>query len=189
MSRRQRRRPDRRGDRRRPRWWLVAAGGIATAAVLALGVAFWGRGAGSGALTADDAVGCSTMEQLAYHVHAHLAIFVEGAPSRVPGNIGIRRDCIAWLHTHDPDGIIHVEAPGPHTYTLGAFFRIWGQPLDATHLLDLTAGGDQKIVAYVNGQPFGGDPDTVPLDPHADIVLEYGPPFVDPPAYRFPPGL
>ena len=79
------------------------------------------------------------MEQLSYHVHAHLALFVEGQPVEVPGGIGIRADCFSWLHTHAPDGILHVEAPAPHTYTLGDFFRVWGRPLDASHLLDRTA--------------------------------------------------
>jgi len=125
------------------------------------------------------------MEQLSYHVHAHLALFVEGQPAEVPGGIGIRADCFSWLHTHAADGIVHVEAPAPHTYTLGEFFRVWGRPLDAKHLLDKTADAQHQILAYVNGQPYAGAPEANPLDDHAAIVVEYGPPFVAPPPYTF----
>jgi hypothetical protein len=142
-----------------------------------------------GRSAASDEVGCSSMEQLAYHVHAHLAIYVEGQPVSVPANIGIQRVCISWLHTHDDSGIIHVEAPAARTYSLGAFFRVWGQPLDQAHLLDGTVDGEHEIRAFLNGQPFGGAPESIPLEPHAVIVLEYGPPFVSPAPYTFPTGL
>jgi hypothetical protein len=129
------------------------------------------------------------MEQLAYHVHAHLAIYADGQPVAVPGNIGIERTCISWLHTHDDSGVLHIEAPAARTYNLGAFFHVWGQPLDATHLLDRTADGQHEVQAFVNGQRFAGAPEAIPLNPYAVIVLEYGPPFVPPPAYTFPSGL
>jgi hypothetical protein len=161
--------------------------GLAIAGLLAGGLVLW-RGAISGGSPTADGVGCSTMEQLSYHVHAHLSIFVEGAPSRVPANIGIRPDCISWLHTHDPDGIIHVEAPRPHTYTLGDFFGVWKQPLDFGHLLELAPSADQRIVATVNGQPYTGSPEAIPLESHAAIVVQLGPPFIDPPPFTFPPG-
>jgi hypothetical protein len=129
------------------------------------------------------------MEQLNYHLHAHLRIFIEGAEVPVPADIGIRRDCISWLHTHDADGILHIEAPRRQTYTLGAFFRVWGRPLDSTHLLDRVADEQHRVAAYVDGQTYEGPPETIPLEAHADIILEYGPPFMRPPPYTFPPGL
>jgi len=138
---------------------------------------------------ASEEVGCSSMEQLGYHVHVHLAIFVDARPVTVPANIGIRRECIAWLHTHETDGIVHVEAPQACSYSLGAFFQVWDQPLDAHHLLDRVADEQHEIVAYVGGQPHDGPPETIRLEPHADIVLEYGPPFVRPAPYTFGPGL
>jgi hypothetical protein len=59
--------------------------------------------------------------------------------------------------------------------TLGRFFAIWGQPLRGR--------------AYVNGRPWRGDPRRIPLERHAQIVLEVGG-YVRPHAtYRFPPGL
>src|SRR6266540_1787428 len=67
-------------------WWqrrrgLIAllAGGAIVVAVVA--VAFSGRRLGTESTVSGgeaEAVGCSRTEQLTYHVHAHLAIFVEG---------------------------------------------------------------------------------------------------------------
>jgi hypothetical protein len=156
---------------------------VATAAFVALR-----SRSGPGSAAASE-VGCSAMEQTAYHVHAHLDIFVDGREVTVPPNIGIELNCIRWLHTHDDSGIIHVEAPERHTYSLGDFFRVWGQPLDSTHLLDRTATGDQKVVAYVNGRRYDGAPETIPIDPHAVITLELGSPLVPPPTFTFPPGV
>ncbi|MBI4491211.1 MAG: hypothetical protein HY690_00245 [Chloroflexi bacterium] len=156
---------------------------------MAAAILAWRLVGAAGEPAASEEVGCSTTEQLGYHVHAYVAIFVEGQPVVVPANIGLRRECIGWLHTHDASGILHVEAPAPHAYTLGTFFRLWGRPIDATHLLDRVADEQHEVVAYVNGQQFAGAPETIPLDRHAAIVLEYGPPFVPPPAYTFPPGL
>jgi hypothetical protein len=48
------------------------------------------------------------------------------------------------------------------------------------------------LQAYVNGQPFTGDPATIRLKRHLEIALWYGPtgqtPTV-PKSYHFPPGL
>ena len=66
------------------------------------------------------------MEQLAYHVHAHLQVFVDGQPRVLPAGIGIPQPvsqqtpegpfvgsgrCFYWMHTHTTDGIIHIESP------------------------------------------------------------------------------
>ncbi len=107
------------GEKRRQpalRWFLVSCG-LAAAAVLA-----WRVIASGGGRPASEEVGCSSMEQLGYHVHVHLAIFVDARAVAVPANIRIRRECIAWLHTHETDGIVHVEAPQAHAYSLGAFY-------------------------------------------------------------------
>ncbi len=171
--------------RTRRRWWLLVAASIG---LVAVGMLAWRVTARSERTTAEASVGCSSMEQLSYHVHAHLALYVDGVPRAVPGGIGLRRDCISWLHTHDATGILHIEAPAPHPYTLGQFFSVWGQPLDATHLLDQAAEDQHQLRAYVNGQLYQGAPETIPLAAHVDIVLEYGPPFVPPPPFSFPPG-
>src|SRR5581483_12030445 len=42
--------------------------------------------------------------------------------------IGLDRNekFITELHTHEPDGIIHVESPVNRKFTLGEFFDVWG---------------------------------------------------------------
>ncbi|MGB6521500.1 MAG: hypothetical protein WBE83_06990 [Candidatus Cybelea sp.] len=138
-----------------------------------------------------DGVGCGTMEYATLHVHTHLAIFNNGKQIQVPALIGFAPNpagpCLYWIHTHAPDGIIHLEAPdiappqgGP--YTLGMLFDIWGQPLQA----DEVAGFKGTVTAYVNGQKYEGDLKSIPLRSHQQIVLEIGPP-VRPPNYAFPP--
>jgi hypothetical protein len=137
----------------------------------------------------DTSVGCARQEQTAYHIHAHLSVFVGGTQVAVPARLGLTADCIAFLHTHDQRGIIHVEAPARHTYTLGDFFQVWGQPLSRDRLLDQPAQEGHEVIAYVDGARFDGAPESVQLRNKEQIVLEYGPPFMDPPTYTFPRGF
>ena len=37
-----------------------------------------------------------------------------------------------WLHTHDPDGLLHVEAPDETLATLADFLEIWRRSTNAT---------------------------------------------------------
>ncbi len=139
-----------------------------------------------------DGIPCESNEQLTYHIHAHLSIFVDGQAATVPAGTGIhpQRGCIFWLHTHDTSGVIHVEAPSQRTFTLGQFFDIWGQPLSASALLGNRTDASHQIRAYVDGQPYTGNPAAISLAAHTDIVLEYGPPFPATPApFAFPAGL
>jgi hypothetical protein len=130
------------------------------------------------------AVQCNPGEQLQTHYHAHLAIIQDGQDRPIPGQIGITDSCLYWLHTHDTSGVIHIEAPADqtnHTFTLGDFFDVWGQPLDSTHVATFTLTSDEKLVAYVDGQLYTGDPASIPLKSHTTIVLEIQPPAVVPP--------
>jgi hypothetical protein len=132
---------------------------------------------------------CGSSEQLAYHIHAHLAVYANGAPRTLPGGIGIPGSqvvqtaqgpeaaggqCIYWLHTHAPDGVIHIESPTKRIYTLGDFFAEWHQPLSATHVADAPG----KVTAVVNGKPWTKSPAAIPLEPHTVIQLSVGSPTV-----------
>jgi len=146
-----------------------------------------------------DGVQCQTSEQVAYHIHAHLAIYVNGQPQTVPLGIGIPNpqvdsssgepfvvggSCFYWLHSHATDGVIHIESPDQRTYTLGNWFDIWGAALSATQV-----GGDKgTVIAYVNGQRYAGDPRNIPLTAHAVIQLNVGQ-DVAPKPYTFAGGL
>jgi hypothetical protein len=61
-----------------------------------------------------------------FHIHTHLDIFINGNHYTVPSQIGIKPDdrCLYWLHTHDDNGVIHIEAPEKRDFTLGKFFDI-----------------------------------------------------------------
>jgi hypothetical protein len=127
-----------------------------------------------------------------YHVHDHVAIFVNGQPRRLPAGAGIAaprlaehlstrlfvdnnpQGCLYWIHVHSNDGILHIESPSKTTFTLGQFFDIWGQPLSA-HQVGPAQGA---VVAFVNGREFHGDPRDIPLLAHGTIQLDVGTPVV-----------
>jgi hypothetical protein len=129
-------------------------------------------------------VRCDTGEQLAVHYHAHLEILHQGTPVTVPAQIGIPGTCFYWMHTHDTSGIIHIEAPresSSRQFTLGEFFQVWGQPLSSKQVATLNVGSGEQVKAWVNGQPYTGDPSKIVLKSHEQLVIEIGHPFTDPP--------
>jgi hypothetical protein len=147
-----------------------------------------------------DGISCQASEQTIFHIHAHLAILVNGSPRQVPAGIGIpgaqaqntaqgpfisSGTCFYWLHTHAADGIIHIESPVQRTYTLGDFFDEWGQFL-GPHRVGPATG---PVTALYNGQHYQGNPRDIPLNAHAQIQLEVGSPLVAPQAVTFPGGL
>jgi hypothetical protein len=148
-----------------------------------------------------DGITCQTGEQVLFHIHAHLTIFVDGLPRRVPAGIGIAPPyeverpaagafiaggaCFMWLHTHSADGIIHTESPIQRTYTLGDFFDIWGQPLGRGRI----GPARGHVTALLDGRVFTGDPRRIPLLAHAQIQLEVGKPLLAPERITFPTGL
>jgi hypothetical protein len=130
---------------------------------------------------------CGATEQLAYHIHAHLAVFKNGQAYTLPAGVGIPGSqaqqtnqgpiasggsCIYWLHTHTTDGVIHIESPTKTIYTLGDFFDEWHQPLTGAKVGGLSG----PITAFVNGKPWKKSPRDIPLLPHEDIQLEIGKP-------------
>ena len=128
-----------------------------------------------------DGIRCDQMEGSLMHIHQHLRILDHGKPVAIPDDIGrpMIGQCFYWIHTHTPDGLIHVESPAFRTFTLGNFFDVWGQPLSATRLADAHfKKGDLRT--YVNGHVFSGNPRAIELNQHTDIVLEGGAPYASP---------
>jgi hypothetical protein len=153
---------------------------------------------GSTASAADapiNQIPCQSNEQLAVHYHAHLSILVAGQEAAIPAVVGIdsTTQCLYWIHTHDSTGVIHIEAPrssATRKFTLGDFFDIWKKRLDRTHIGATTLTKDQKLVIFVDGKVYGGDPRKIVLGNHTQVVLEVTPPEVNPPAtFTFPAGL
>jgi hypothetical protein len=147
-----------------------------------------------------DQISCQTSEQIVFHIHAHLAIFVNGKARQVPAAIGVpgaqaqqtpngpfiaTGTCFYWLHTHAADGIIHIESPVQRTYTLGEFFDEWGQPLGPAQVGPATG----RVVALYDGEVYRGNPRDIPLTAHAQIQLDVGTPLIAPQPVTFPAGL
>jgi len=148
-----------------------------------------------------DGISCDTSEQVVYHIHAHLAVYTNGKARIVPEGIGIvpptqvvetstgpfvvAGKCFYWLHAHTADGIIHIESPSQRVYTLGNYFDIWNQRLSATQV----GPAQGPVTAYVDGQPFTGDPRSIPLDAHTLIQLDVGSASPGPQPFTFPAGL
>jgi hypothetical protein len=132
-----------------------------------------------------DGVRCQNSEQSLFHIHAHLTIFVNGAARQIPAGVGITSSCLYWLHTHDADGIIHIESPVRRTFTLGQFFDEWGQPLSP----DQAGPVSGHVTALYDGKVYLGNPRDIPLNAHAQIQLEIGRPLIAPETITFPGGL
>jgi hypothetical protein len=138
-----------------------------------------------------------TKEYLTYHVHAHLDVFVNGDPVEIPAGVGIEitdpavenfgsgyggipeegceQVCISPLHTHDPDGVIHTEAPSEAQFTLGQFFVQMGIRLD-TSCVDEFCSPDVPVAVFVDGQRQSGDPADIVLRDNQEIAIVIGTP-------------
>jgi hypothetical protein len=141
-------------------------------------------------------------EQLAYHVHSHLDVYVNGKHELVPAGIGIEisdpavhtfraRDgsvgyggiyppcalpCISPLHTHFDDGVLHTESSSSANQNdLAQFFAEWGVKLTSS-----CVGGYCKpkspIAIYVNGKVHSGDPGKILLSNLKEIAIVIGTP-------------
>ncbi|RJR12552.1 hypothetical protein C4585_03540 [Candidatus Parcubacteria bacterium] len=92
------------------------------------------------------------------HWHPQLTMYVNGEKQDIPSGIGIGTQYASMptfdssmrmtsMHTHEPDGTIHLEFPGlvkKDDTTLGNFFRIWGK--------DMRSFGSNMTMS-VNGIP------------------------------------
>lgn len=134
------------------------------------------------------------------HVHAHLDVFLDGAPIVVPAGIGIdienpdvRRfeepdgsvsyggiercaePCISPLHTHYATGILHTESPTPEPNTLGEFFIEWGVTLSDACVGEYCSP-DKPVAFYINGESYTGDPNAIELTDRKEIAIVIGTP-------------
>jgi hypothetical protein len=221
-SRQERRRQQRRHElerqqrqhRQDTRRWYMIGGIVAVFLVLIGGGAFFVSAQNNndpnhtpGA--AIDGINCEA-EMLQYHIHANLTLYQNGRRVVVPAGVGIpynpainvqgQNGCLYWLHTHNPDDIIHIESPTKQIYNLGQFFDIWhytaawdsGSPLAASVGYSvnsafpdaLRAAKPSQIRVYVGGKYIGHDYKDVPLTYHKLITVELGTP-VKPPTTKF----
>jgi hypothetical protein len=119
----------------------------------------------------------ASMEGNVNHFHAHLDLFINGKPIQIPGQLGIGPNALSELHTHDPNGVLHVESSTSHgarKYTLGQVFREWEVPLDATTIGQFKTDATHTLKAYVDGKEVPGNPADIELVKHRQIALVYG---------------
>ena len=139
-------------------------------------------------------------EQVAFHIHAHLAVFVNGQRRTIPYGIGVvpplrltgdrrrairgrRRRLLLAAHPRhqrrDPRRVARAQELHPR-----GVLRHRGELLGKTQV-----GPDRgRVTALVDGTPFGGDPRDIRLDRHTVLQLDVGAvvPFQP---YSFPAGL
>jgi hypothetical protein len=111
----------------------------------------------------------------AEHYHPHLRIIIKGAEVPVAANIGVdpTTGAMSALHTHEPDGTIHIEADRVgEVFTLGQLFIQWGVKLTPTQIDGVKAENGREVVVRSNGEPVAGDPMNLRLEPDQRIVLE-----------------
>lgn len=119
----------------------------------------------------DVAKACLASEN--YHVHAHLSIVINGQEQIIPKGVGIvSPNCLRPLHTHEEDGIIHVEFQYKRDFTLGEFFRVWGQEFSKDQILNYHRDTKHDLTMTVNGQP-SNDGENLILRDQQKIVINF----------------
>jgi len=82
-------------------------------------------------------------QNLAQHIHSTLNITVAGEKEEILENIGVLKNCMAELHTHDRSGMIHIESvSATRTFSLSQFFDVWGKniPRDGYKIVIMADG-------------------------------------------------
>lgn len=112
---------------------------------------------------------------MAEHYHPQLRVVVDGAEVAVPANIGVdpSTGAMSALHTHTPDGQLHVEADvAGEVFTLGQLFTQWGVALSSEQIGGVLAKPGEAVTVTSNGAAFTGDPADLRLEPDQQIVVE-----------------
>lgn len=130
----------------------------------------WGHVGGD----AVDGIGCARNEN--YHVHALLSIYRDGVRLALPSSIGRNNSCNYEIHTHDGSGVLHIETDVPKTFTLGQFFALWGQSLNAATIAGLAGPAKYYVIENEKIAPVTGDPAAITLASHKEIVIIVGTP-------------
>ena len=110
-----------------------------------------------------------------YHSHALVHIYNDGLLVEIPRSIGFdeRNKVYSSVHTHDPNGIVHMESSKPQKFTLGDFFTIWGVRFGSKTLGSLTDDGEKQVHVFVNGKRIRNPADYVMRDLD-NISIGYG---------------
>lgn len=125
---------------------------LSIAALVILGGIVWVYAQSS---TASSTPGSRIISRYGIHWHPHLSILIKGKEVAIPAGIGLTGARESSIHTHDPDGIIHLEFNGRVTEKnteLKNFFEVWGKDFSKDSLLGNKSGAKGKVIMLVNGK-------------------------------------
>lgn len=108
------------------------------------------------------------------HWHANLTIIIKGEQQDIPQDIGIGA-VHQNIHTHDPNGVIHLEFPGlvrKNEVTLGSFFRIWNKRFNQECIFDRCNGPEGTVKFFVNGSE-NTEWENYPLQDNDKLEIRY----------------
>jgi hypothetical protein len=143
---------------RRQRNILTLVIAVIIIAVIVTAVVFYPRGQANRVPLPDYLSHC-VFGNLFYHAHPNLTITING--QGVPLPVTFSNSCPQPLHTHDSTGVIHVETDQDHDYTLGDWFKLWGNnandpniaTFNSTTIMGNHEPAGQQLKMTVNGQP------------------------------------
>jgi hypothetical protein len=144
-----------------------------------------------------DGVRCLGTEQLAYHIHQHIDLYLDGKRVDLPAYIGFdivgtgqqeTVKCLYYIHVHyeQTPNFIHVESPTKRIYTLGQMVDIWRAttnttlPPNSEFLTRLLTAKRSEITAFDNLHRWTRNWRQIPLTEHATITINIGKPVVKP---------
>jgi hypothetical protein len=134
---------------------------------------------------------CVSPSPIAYHVHSHLSVYLNGELLTIPQHIGIveqtpTTECHYPLHTHNETGLVHIHAEVPTAFALGQFFDIWGHPLERDNVAGLM---NLPVEVYITDDDvvslYDGDLRDIELESHREITLQIGTPIAEIPRYTW----
>jgi hypothetical protein len=159
----------------------------------ALGDAFWPAGSTSSGGQGQPVSGLNCTLRSNAYTYTHLSIYDNGRLLALPANVGVveptmaaQTGCAYPLHTVDSSGKIHMDSTTHTPYTLGQFFSIWGQTLDASNVAGVAGS---PVTIYVNDggalTQYTGDPASLVLPVHGEVTIEIGTPLTQIPTYTW----
>ena len=89
------------------------------------------------------------------HWHTNLSIKIQGVEQEIPKDIGIKGLIHNPVHTHDLDGVIHLEFSGRVTQSdirLSEFFKAWGKTFSKDCIFEFCTGLVGTVTMQVNGE-------------------------------------
>lgn len=87
------------------------------------------------------------------HWHPQLTIIINGVTQTIPGGIGLGSGGHSPIHTHEANGVLHMENrnPSKKAVTLGYFFDIWKKKFNQDCIFNY-CNDKGKLRMYVNGK-------------------------------------